>query len=110
MFVVPGSVGVQEASKVLIFTALGLSASAGMSVGLAFRLNEIVSYTIGLAVSPHFKNGRFHDWNGTSHQNCGQRPVGSTHLFSILMSVRIYLGRKLARTFECVSENSNTGV
>ena len=50
MFVVPGSVGVQEASKVLIFTALGLSASDAMSVGLAFRLNEILSYTIGLTV------------------------------------------------------------
>jgi glycosyltransferase 2 family protein len=50
VFVVPGSVGVQEASKVLIFTALGLSASDGMSVGIAFRMNEIVSTVIGLAV------------------------------------------------------------
>ncbi len=50
IFVVPGSVGVQEASKVLIFTALGLSAADGMSVGLACRLNEIVSTAIGLAV------------------------------------------------------------
>jgi uncharacterized membrane protein YbhN (UPF0104 family) len=52
IFVVPGSVGVQEASKVLIFTALGLSASAGMSVGLALRLNGIVSSAIGLAAFP----------------------------------------------------------
>src|SRR5208337_729869 len=29
VFFVPGSIGVQEASKVLIFTALGLSASDG---------------------------------------------------------------------------------
>ena len=50
IFVVPGSVGVQEASTVLIFTALGLSASDGMSVGIAFRLNEIVSTGIGLAL------------------------------------------------------------
>ena len=50
IFVVPGSVGVQEASKVLIFTALGLSASDGMSVGIAFRMNEIVSTIIGLAI------------------------------------------------------------
>lgn len=50
IFVVPGSIGVQEASKVLIFTALGLSASDGMSVGLAFRLNEMVSTAIGLAI------------------------------------------------------------
>jgi uncharacterized protein (TIRG00374 family) len=52
IFIVPGSVGVQEASKVLIFAALGLSASAGMSVGLALRLNGIVSSAIGLAVFP----------------------------------------------------------
>jgi uncharacterized membrane protein YbhN (UPF0104 family) len=50
IFVVPGSIGVQEASKVLIFTALGLSASDGMVVGLAFRLNETVSSAIGLAI------------------------------------------------------------
>jgi uncharacterized membrane protein YbhN (UPF0104 family) len=50
IFVVPGSVGVQEASKVLIFTALGLSASDGMSLGIAFRMNEIVSTALGLAV------------------------------------------------------------
>jgi uncharacterized protein (TIRG00374 family) len=50
IFVVPGSIGVQEASKVLIFTALGLSASDGMTVGLAFRLNEIISIALGLAV------------------------------------------------------------
>jgi uncharacterized protein (TIRG00374 family) len=50
IFVVPGSVGVQEVSKVLIFTALGLSASAGMSVGIAFRLNDIAGSVIGLAV------------------------------------------------------------
>jgi uncharacterized protein (TIRG00374 family) len=50
IFVVPGSVGVQEASKVMIFTALGLSASAGMSVGIAFRLNDIAGSAIGLAV------------------------------------------------------------
>jgi hypothetical protein len=29
---------------------LGLSASDGMSVGIAFRLNEIVSTSIGLAL------------------------------------------------------------
>jgi uncharacterized protein (TIRG00374 family) len=50
IFVVPGSVGVQEAGKVLIFTALGLLASDGMSVGIAFRMNEIVSTALGLAL------------------------------------------------------------
>ncbi len=50
IFVVPGSVGVQEASKVLIFAALGFPASTGMSVGIAFRLNDIVGSAIGLAV------------------------------------------------------------
>jgi uncharacterized membrane protein YbhN (UPF0104 family) len=50
IFVVPGSVGVQEVSKVLIFAALGLPTSAGMGVGIAFRLNDIAGSIIGLAV------------------------------------------------------------
>lgn len=50
ILVVPGSAGIQEASKVEIFTALGLSASDGISVGLAFRQNEIVSSVIGPAI------------------------------------------------------------
>ena len=50
IFVVPGSVGVQEVSKVLIFAALGFPTSAGMGLGIAFRLNDIAGSIIGLAV------------------------------------------------------------
>lgn len=48
-FFVPGGIGVQEGGKVLIFTALGLPAKAGLSVGVAFRLNQIVGIALGLA-------------------------------------------------------------
>ncbi len=48
-FLVPGSIGVQEGGKVLIFTALGLPAQAGLSVGIAFRLNQIAGIALGLS-------------------------------------------------------------
>ena len=48
-FMVPGSVGVQEGGKVMIFTALGLPPAAGLSVGIAFRLNQVVGIALGLA-------------------------------------------------------------
>jgi uncharacterized protein (TIRG00374 family) len=47
-FLVPGSIGVQEGGKVLIFTALGLPPQAGLSVGVAFRLNQIAGIALGL--------------------------------------------------------------
>jgi uncharacterized protein (TIRG00374 family) len=48
-FVVPGSLGVQEGGKVLIFTALGLPRSAAMAVGITCRLIAFVNMAIGLA-------------------------------------------------------------
>jgi glycosyltransferase 2 family protein len=47
-FLVPGLIGVQEGGKILVFTALGLPAQAGLSVGIAFRLNQIAGITLGL--------------------------------------------------------------
>jgi glycosyltransferase 2 family protein len=47
-FLVPGLIGVQEGGKVLVFTALGLPAQAGLSVGIAFRLTQIAGITLGL--------------------------------------------------------------
>ena len=49
-FAIPGSLGIQEGGKVLIFAALGLPVSAGVSVGVAFRLNNLANLAIGLAV------------------------------------------------------------
>jgi uncharacterized protein (TIRG00374 family) len=46
-FVVPGSLGVQEGGKLLIFRALGLPLSSGLSLGVAFRLNSLVSLAVG---------------------------------------------------------------
>lgn len=48
-FLVPGSIGVQEGGKVMIFSALGLPPAAGLSVGIAFRLNQVVGIILGLA-------------------------------------------------------------
>lgn len=47
-FLVPGAIGVQEGGKVVIFSALGLPAAAGFSVGIAFRLNQVVGIALGL--------------------------------------------------------------
>ena len=48
-FMVPSAVGVQEGGKLLIFGALGLPLSAGLSLGVAFRLNSLVSLAAGFA-------------------------------------------------------------
>ena len=48
-FVVPGSLGVQEGGKLLIFAALGLPLSAGLSLGIAFRLSSLLSMAGGFA-------------------------------------------------------------
>lgn len=47
-FIVPGGIGVQEGSSLLAFTALGFPASAGIAVGIAFRLTSIVGAVAGL--------------------------------------------------------------
>jgi uncharacterized protein (TIRG00374 family) len=46
-FAIPGSLGAQEGGKLLIFAALGLPLSAGLSMGVAFRLNNIVNQVAG---------------------------------------------------------------
>lgn len=48
-FLVPGSIGIQEGGKVVIFAMLGLPMEAGLSVGIAFRLSQIVGIALGLA-------------------------------------------------------------
>lgn len=61
MFVVPGSLGVQEGGKVLIFAALGLPRSAAMAVGITFRLISIIEIAVGLVafiVLQHRAGGR----------------------------------------------------
>lgn len=49
-FAIPGSLGMQEGGKLLIFAALGLPVSAGLTVGVAFRLNNTANMLIGLLV------------------------------------------------------------
>ena len=55
LFMVPGSIGVQEGGKLLIFAALGLPVSAGLSLGVAFRLNSLATMAAGLAVLPFLR-------------------------------------------------------
>jgi len=56
LFLVPGSIGVQEGGKVLIFAALGLPPSAGLAVGVGFRSVQLAEIALGLgafvALSP----------------------------------------------------------
>jgi uncharacterized protein (TIRG00374 family) len=47
-FVIPGSLGVQEGGKVLIFAALGLPVAAGVTVGVACRVNNMLHVAIGV--------------------------------------------------------------
>jgi|SRR6516165_1297424 len=63
-FMVPGSLGVQEGSKLLIFAALGLPLSAGLSLGIAFRLNSLVSLAVGFAVLMLLRRRDFSRRNG----------------------------------------------
>ena len=48
-FAVPGSLGLQEGGKVVIFTAFGLPRSAAMAVGISFRLISLIEIGVGLA-------------------------------------------------------------
>jgi uncharacterized protein (TIRG00374 family) len=56
-FVVPGALGVQEGGKALIFAALGLPVAAGVTVGVACRVNNMLTVAIGLVafvwLKPH---------------------------------------------------------
>lgn len=49
MFFVPGRVGVQEGGRVLIFTALGMSAATGLAAAVIIRLAQLGSAALGLA-------------------------------------------------------------
>jgi hypothetical protein len=49
VFFVPGQLGAQEGGKVLIFTTLGFTATTGLTVGVALRLNQVVLILLGLA-------------------------------------------------------------
>lgn len=61
LFFMPGSLGVQEGGKLLIFSALGLPVSVGFSLGVAFRLNSLAIVASGLAVLPFLKRRRAPD-------------------------------------------------
>jgi uncharacterized protein (TIRG00374 family) len=49
LFLVPAGIGVQEGGRMLLFTGLGLPEAVGLTVGIAFRLNQLVSIAFGLA-------------------------------------------------------------
>ena len=64
-FVIPGSLGVQEGGKVLIFAALGLPVAAGVTVGVACRVNNMLQVAIGVValvwLKPHRMFGAAQD-------------------------------------------------
>ena len=53
LFFVPARAGTQEGSKVLIFTAMGLDAAKGLSLGIARRIRELGWALVGLAIMSH---------------------------------------------------------
>lgn len=58
LFLVPGSVGIQEGGRVLLFRGLRLPEAAGLTVGIAFRLNQLVSIALGLAAYAYLSGPR----------------------------------------------------
>ncbi|MBI3770835.1 MAG: flippase-like domain-containing protein [Deltaproteobacteria bacterium] len=55
LFFVPGKLGTQEGGKVLIFTALGLDAVQGLSVGVLRRIRELAWALAGLLILARFQ-------------------------------------------------------
>ncbi len=47
LFAIPSSFGVQEGGKLLVFASLGLPLSAGLTVGLVFRIAALVNLAAG---------------------------------------------------------------
>lgn len=50
LFFVPGKLGTQEGGKVLIFSALGLDAAKGLSLGVLRRIRELTWALVGLVL------------------------------------------------------------
>jgi hypothetical protein len=56
LFFVPARVGVQEGSRVAVFSALGLSATTGLAVALIVRLNQLLVAGLGLLAYAYFSS------------------------------------------------------
>jgi len=56
LFFVPARIGVQEGSRVVVFTALGLSAATGLAVALIVRLNQLLVAGLGLLAYAYFSS------------------------------------------------------
>jgi uncharacterized membrane protein YbhN (UPF0104 family) len=54
LFFVPGRIGVQEAGRVLVFTALGMSAATGLAVAVIVRLTQLAVTALGLGAFAYF--------------------------------------------------------
>jgi glycosyltransferase 2 family protein len=57
LFFVPAKLGTQEGGKVVIFTALGIDATKGLSLALIRRLRELVWAAVGLLILWHYQLG-----------------------------------------------------
>jgi len=69
LFLVPASIGVQEGGKMLLFSGLGLPAADGLTVGIAVRLNQVVSIALGMAAYAYLHG----------QQLAGRRPPAAAH-------------------------------
>jgi len=69
LFLVPGKLGVLEGGHVVIFSALGFGAAAGLTVSFALRLSELCSALLGLVAL-----GYYHLEAGAPESPGGVRP------------------------------------
>jgi uncharacterized protein (TIRG00374 family) len=74
-FMVPGTLGVQEGGKLVIFTALGLPAAAGVTVGIAFRLTSMAGAAAGLVVFALLKSQKASGVNGQRGGSLARDPI-----------------------------------
>jgi uncharacterized protein (TIRG00374 family) len=86
LFLVPASIGVQEGGKMLLFNGLGLPAADGLTVGIAVRLNQIVSIALGMVAYAYLQGQQLYarqpsratnPATGGSARSDGQWPSGS---------------------------------
>ncbi len=72
MFVVPGSLGVQEGGRMLIFAALGLPRSAALAVGVTFRVISVIEIAIGLCAWVVLQHRQRNPCQETTHDSAPQ--------------------------------------
>ena len=80
LLLVPASIGVMEGGKMLLFTGLGLPAADGLTVGIAARLNQIVSIVLGLVAYAYLNGQRLTARQGSVPAQSGEAATRDARL------------------------------